>query len=37
MSPNVRGAVAAGMVGVLHVSVEQTRDELETLFGIPLR
>jgi putative hydrolase of the HAD superfamily/hydrolase len=37
LSPNVRGAVAAGMVGVLHISVEQTRDELETLFGFPLR
>jgi epoxide hydrolase-like predicted phosphatase len=37
LSPNVRGAVAAGMVGVLHVSVEQTRDELEALFGISLR
>jgi epoxide hydrolase-like predicted phosphatase len=37
LSPNVRGAVAAGMVGVLHVTVEQTRDELEALFGRPLR
>ena len=37
LSPNVRGAAAVGMVGVLHVSVEHTRDELETLFERPLR
>lgn len=31
---NVRGAVAVGMVGVLHRSVEQTVAELEILFGL---
>jgi epoxide hydrolase-like predicted phosphatase len=36
LAPNVRGAAAAGMVGVLHVHVNQTREELETLFGRPL-
>lgn len=30
---NVRGAVAAGMVGVHHVSVPATLDELAALFG----
>ena len=34
LMPNVRGAVAAGMVGVLHVDVRQTMDELEAIFGI---
>jgi epoxide hydrolase-like predicted phosphatase len=34
---NIRGAVAAGLVGVLHVGYEQTADELEVLFDLPLR
>lgn len=33
---NVSGAVAAGMVGVLHTSYETTLAELEILFGVPL-
>lgn len=33
---NVRAAADVGMVGVLHVEYDQTRQELETLFGIPL-
>ena len=37
LAPNIRGAVASGMVGVLHVSYEQTLDELEVLFDLPLR
>jgi epoxide hydrolase-like predicted phosphatase len=35
--PNVKGAVAVGMIGVRHVSAEQTLDELEALLGFPLR
>lgn len=34
LASNVRGAVAVGMVGVLHQSVEQTVAELEILFGL---
>jgi putative hydrolase of the HAD superfamily len=34
---NVKGAVGVGMVGVKHVTVEQTVDELEAVLGIPLR
>jgi putative hydrolase of the HAD superfamily len=34
---NIRGAVGAGMVGVLHRSYDETADELEALFGLPLR
>ncbi len=34
---NVAGAVAAGMVGVLHSSYDETAAELEVLLGIPLR
>jgi len=34
---NVRGAVAAGLVGVRHESFEQTVPELEALFGLELR
>jgi len=34
---NIQGAVAAGMVGVLHCSYPQTVDELEILFDLPLR
>ena len=34
---NVRGAVAAGMVGVRHRSFEETADELEALFHLTLR
>jgi epoxide hydrolase-like predicted phosphatase len=37
LAPNIRGAVAAGMVGVLHRSYAETVDELEVLFGLPLR
>jgi putative hydrolase of the HAD superfamily len=33
---NVRAAAQAGMVGVLHRDYEQTRDELEILFGLTL-
>lgn len=36
LPPNVRGAVTAGMVGVHHVTVEQTTAELVVLFGLPL-
>lgn len=34
---NISGAVATGMVGVLHRSYEETAVELEVLFGLPLR
>lgn len=34
---NVRGAAAAGMTGVLHVTHDRTREELEALLGVPLR
>lgn len=37
LPPNVRGAVEVGMVGVRHVTAEQTIDELEALLGIGLR
>jgi epoxide hydrolase-like predicted phosphatase len=37
LRPNVRGAAAVGMVGVHHVTPQQTLDELEALFGVPLR
>jgi putative hydrolase of the HAD superfamily len=37
LRPNVRAAVAAGMVGVQHVDVGTTVDELEILLGHPLR
>jgi epoxide hydrolase-like predicted phosphatase len=37
LTPNVRGAVAVGMVGVHHVDPEQTVGELEALFGVKLR
>ncbi len=37
IAANVRGAVAAGMVGVHHTVTDTTLDELETLLGIPLR
>lgn len=36
LRPNVRGAVEVGMVGVHHVTTEQTVVELEALFGVPL-
>jgi len=36
LPPNVRGAVAVGMVGVHHVDTETTRTELEALFDVPL-
>lgn len=34
---NVKGAVAVGMVGVKHVSVEETVAELEAILGMTLR
>ena len=34
---NIVGAVEVGMVGVLHREYEVTANELEILFGIPLR
>jgi putative hydrolase of the HAD superfamily len=37
IAANVRGAVAAGMVGVHHTDTGTTLDELETLLGIALR
>ena len=37
LAPNVRGAVAVGMVGIRHVTAAQTITELEALLGIPLR
>jgi putative hydrolase of the HAD superfamily len=37
LSANIAGAVKAGMVGVLHSSYSQTLEELEILFGLPLR
>ncbi|WP_447004239.1 HAD-IA family hydrolase [Saccharothrix isguenensis] len=37
LAVNVRGAAAAGMVGVHHQSVRSTLEELETLLQIPLR
>jgi epoxide hydrolase-like predicted phosphatase len=37
LRPNVRGAVAVGMVGVHHTDPDQTIAELEALFGVPLR
>jgi HAD superfamily hydrolase (TIGR01509 family) len=37
LATNIRGAVAAGMVGVLHTSYEVTAEELEILFDRRLR
>jgi putative hydrolase of the HAD superfamily len=37
LAPNIRGAAAVGMVGVHHTDAERTVDELEALFGVPLR
>jgi putative hydrolase of the HAD superfamily len=37
LAPNVRAAVAVGMVGVQHTDVESTTDELEILLGVSLR
>ena len=37
LPPNVRGAVAVGMVGVHHREVGTTVDELEVLLGVTLR
>jgi len=36
LGPNVRGAVAVGMVGVQHVTTQETVAELEALFGVEL-
>lgn len=35
LAVNVRGAVAVGMVGIHHTSVEATVEELQALFGLP--
>lgn len=35
LTPNVRGAVAVGMIGVLHRDVPATVGELEAIFGLP--
>jgi HAD superfamily hydrolase (TIGR01509 family) len=37
LAGNIRGAVATGMVGVLHTSYEETAEELEVLFDRKLR
>lgn len=37
LAPNVRAAVAVGMVGIEHVDPEQTAEELEILLGLSLR
>src|SRR3954452_23313980 len=37
LAPNVQGAVSVGMVGVRHVSAEDSINELEALFGMSLR
>ncbi|RKT57458.1 HAD superfamily hydrolase (TIGR01509 family)/HAD superfamily hydrolase (TIGR01549 family) [Saccharothrix australiensis] len=37
LAVNVRGAAAAGMVGVHHRSVRSTLEELEVLLEVPLR
>ena len=37
LASNVRGAVAAGMVGIHHRDVDATSDELEVLLGLSLR
>jgi putative hydrolase of the HAD superfamily len=37
LRPNVVGAVDVGMVGVHHITPDDTVLELEALFGIPLR
>jgi HAD superfamily hydrolase (TIGR01509 family) len=37
LAANIRGAVATGMVGVLHTSYEETAEELEILFDRKLR
>ena len=34
--PNVKGAAAVGMVGVLHRTYDETVSELEALLEIPL-
>jgi epoxide hydrolase-like predicted phosphatase len=36
LAPNIRGAVAVGMVGVLHRTYEETVAELEALLGLDL-
>jgi len=37
LPPNVRGAVAVGMVGIHHIDTETTATELEALFNLSLR
>ncbi len=36
LGPNIRGAVAVGMTGILHRTYEETVGELEVLFGLDL-
>jgi epoxide hydrolase-like predicted phosphatase len=37
LAPNIRGAAGVGMVGVHHITPQQTIEELEALLGIDLR
>ncbi len=37
LMPNIRGARDVGMLGVLHVTPQQTLDQLEALLGVPMR
>jgi epoxide hydrolase-like predicted phosphatase len=37
LRPNVRGATAVGMVGIHHVTPQETLDALEALFEVPMR
>jgi putative hydrolase of the HAD superfamily len=37
LMPNIRGAQEVGMIGVHHVSPQQTIEALEALFGVPMR
>jgi epoxide hydrolase-like predicted phosphatase len=37
LTPNIEAANAVGMIGVRHVTPQQTLAELEKLFGLPLR
>lgn len=37
MAHNVDAAVGLGMIGVHHLDYDQTADELELIFGVPLR
>jgi epoxide hydrolase-like predicted phosphatase len=37
LMPNIRAAIEVGMVGIHHVTPQQTLDELEALLNVPLR